>query len=224
MKKLSILLSILCLLTACTFNKKEIQKEKEPIKKEYKEIKKEIKYIDQNNTPIGIYNNNKKLKTYSTTLTPLNDINIFQIYPSNDDFIPSNISYGQSFYNEFIKYKANNPNLKIGFNIKFTNEKNEKISFNILNPETTIGEYSEYILVYLYDDYINQGKSFYSHLETSDYNENSLFTSIKLQAGGYSYKIKSNIELSVFTYDTEDDFENNEYRGNSINTVTIQID
>ena len=220
MKKLSIFLIILCLITGC--NKKETSPPKVTEEKIKKEIKEDLKYIDQNNTPIGIYNNNKKLETYSTTLTPLNDINIFQIYPSNDDFIPSNVSFSQSFYNEFKKYKANNPNLKIGFNIKFTNEKNEKISFNILNPETTIGEYSEYILVYLYDDYINQGKSFYSHLETSDYNENSLFTSIKLQAGGNSYKIKSNIELSVFTYDTEDDFENNEYLGNSISTITIQ--
>ena len=34
----------------------------------------------------------------------------------------------------------------------------------------------------LYDDYINQGKGHYSHLEEKDYNENTLFTTFKMQA------------------------------------------
>ena len=33
----------------------------------------------------------------------------------------------------------------------------------------------------------------------------------------------TNIKLTVFTYDSEDDFENNEYRGNSKHTLNICI-
>ena len=73
---------------------------------------------------------------------------------------------------------------------------------------------------YLYDDYINKDKSFYSHLEDKDYNENSLLTSIKLQASYNCSEIKK-IELIAFTYDSEDDLINDTYRGNSKYMITI---
>ncbi|MBQ8131442.1 MAG: hypothetical protein IJ193_03035 [Bacilli bacterium] len=224
MKKIIALFLVLSILTGCS--KREEPKQKET-KKETTEVKEQVpiepKYVDQNNTPIGLYSNGNKIQTFNAKLTPLEDINIFQIYPSKESSVPSNTPFGQAFYNEYQKYVSTNPNLKIGFNFKYTIDTGEQISYNILNPYQTNEKYSEYILSYLYDDYVNLGKGFYSHLEQSDYNESTLFTSIKLQAGGYSYKIKSNIELTVFTYDTEDDFENNEYRGNSKDTITIQI-
>ena len=79
----------------------------------------------------------------------------------------------------------------------------------------------EHLMTYLYDDYANRNKSFYSHIENNEYNENTLFTAIKLQSSYSCSEITSNIYLTVFTYDTEDDFENNEYRGNSKYTITI---
>ena len=221
-KHIILLLIISILLVGCT--KKEV-KEKKTKKTENTEnvevVPQEPVYSDQNNTPIGIFSNGQKISTFNTTLTPLEDINIFQIYPAKEGSINGN--FGELFYNEYSKYKSSNPNLQIGFNIKYTLETGENVSYNILNPYQTNEKFSEYILSYLYDDYANRGKGFYSHLEQSDYNESTLFTSIKLQAGGYSYKIKSNIELTVFTYDSEDDFENGEYRGNSKDTITIQI-
>ena len=56
--------------------------------------------------------------------------------------------------------------------------------------------------------------SYYSKL-------NTLFTSIKLQSGSKCTEILPKLDLTVFTYDSEDDFENNEYRGNSKYTMTI---
>ena len=186
----------------------------------------ENKYINGNNTPISFYtiNGNKlnKLSSINTNLTPLEDIGVFAIYPSNEDVVNINSGFGQAFYDEWIKYNTNN-NLKIGYNIKFSLNDGRDVSFNVLDPASAIGEYNEYMLTYLYDAYKNRNSSFFSHIEQSEYNSDSLFTSIKLQTGGYGDQINSSIYLSVFTYDSDDDFLDNEYRGNSIYKMNICV-
>ena len=77
---------------------------------------------------------------------------------------------------------------------------------------------------YLYDDYANQNKSFYSHIENNKMNDNTLFTAFKMQMSYSWFDIDSKIQFSVFTYDDNDDFKDNEYRGNSIYTINICID
>ena len=218
MKKILILLVIVILVTGC------VNKSNKPkvIKKEEKEevVEEKDSYKDLNNTPIGIYQLNgntlTKIHEYKTNFVPEKDINIFQIYLSNDESIKLNSSFGKSFYNEWNKYN----NIKLGFNIKFSLDTGEDINYNIFNPNDTFKEW-EYLLNYLYDDYFNDGKGFYSHLEVSDYNENTLFTSFKMQSSGNVNKINSNILFSVFTYDSEDDFLDSNYRGNSIYTIKI---
>ena len=218
MKKLFLLLTIFSLiLTGCY---KETNKEQETTPKTTPKVteKKDI-YKDLNNTPIGIYKleNNTliKLSTITKHLNVEEDIGTFQIYLSNENNITLNKSFGESFYNEWIKYK----DIKQGFNIKYTLKNDQVTSYNIFSPDDTFKHW-EYLMNYLYDDYINRGKSFYSHLESSDYNQNSLFTAIKIQAAYQCSEIKS-IELTAFTYDSEDDFLNNEYRGNSKATLII---
>lgn len=212
MKKLLLfLLFIILLVTGC---QKEKTKEDKTIKEKEPEITIEKDtYQDLNTTPIGIYKLENNVLTKITTLTKqLNveeEIGTFQIYLSNEDTITLNNSFGESFYNEWIKYK----NIKQGFNIKYTLKNEQTTSYNILTPDDTFKHW-EYLMNYLYDDYANRGKSFYSHLEMNEYNSNSLFTAIKLQAAYQCSEIKS-IELTAFTYDNEDDFLNNEYRGNS---------
>jgi hypothetical protein len=219
MKKIFFTFIIILLLCGCGKQKEITKKE---IKKEEK-VGETITYKDLNNTPISIYkiDNNKLIKLTEDTynLNPLEDIGIFQIYPSNEDTISID-SFGQNFYDEWSKYNTNN-NLKIGFNIKFDLTNNEHISYNILSPSNTFDKW-EYFMAYLYDDYINQGKGFYSHIEDKDYNENTLFTSIKIQCNDGVGSIKDKMELTVFTYDSEDDFLDNEYRGNSKFTYTIK--
>lgn len=216
MKKLSILIIISLLLTTACFNK-EVEKINTKRKVKVDEIKET--YKDSNNTPIGIYNleNNslKKLTTLTKHLNVEEDIGIFQIYLSNEDNIQLNTNFGESFHNEWIKYN----NIKQGFNIKYTLTNNETTSYNILTPDNTFDHW-EYLMNYLYDDYANRNKSFYSHIESQDYNNETLFTAIKMQSSAKCNEIKT-IELTAFTYDSEDDFLNNEYRGNSKATLII---
>ena len=217
MKKLIIPFLILLLICGCS---KEVKKE-EPKKEKKKEtIIVEDTYKDLNNTPIGIYNLNgntlNKLTSINKHLNVEEDIGIFQLYFSNEDIINLDTNYGQSFYNEFIKY----PNIKIGFNIKYTTN-NGEVSYNIFSPNNTFDHW-EYLMNYLYDDYNNRFSSFYSHIEPDQVNANTLYTSIKLQAS-YSCSEITNIKLTAFTYDSEDDFLDNEYRGNSKYTLNINI-
>ena len=217
MKKLIIFFIIALLITGCFNKENKVDTKKKETKKQV--VEKDT-YKDLNNTPIGIYQLNgntlTKLHEYKTTFVPEQDINTFQLYPSNDESVSLNESFGKSFYSEWIKYN----NIKMGFNIKFSLDTGEEINYNILSPNDTFNKW-EYLLNYLYDDYINDGKGFYSHLEMSDYNENTLFTSFKMQSSGFVNKISSNIIFSVFTYDSEDDFKDDNYRGNSIYSIKI---
>lgn len=215
MKKIIITIIVILLITGCS------NKEDKEIKKEAKERmpQKEV-YKDLNTTPIGIYsleNNTLKKQTSITKhLNSLEDIDIFNIFPSNESTINLNSSFGESFYNEWNKYS----NIKQGINIKYYLNDTE-ISYNILSPKEAFDHW-EYLMNYLYDDYINRGKSFYSHMENDDFNSNSLITSIKLQSGYKCEEIKK-IELTAFTYDSDDDLINNTYRGNSKDTLIINI-
>ena len=233
MKKLKlilILLTAILLVTGCSKNEEKNQKEeKTEIKEETKEMQEvEVKapeYIDNNTTPISFYSlqGNKlvKLTEISKRLNVEEDIGIFQIYPSNENEIYLNKSFAESFYDEWQKYNQNN-NIKIGFNIKF-NLANQEISYNIFSPTETFDKW-EYLMNYLYDDYANRGKGFYSHIEENQYNEQTLFTALKIQSSYQCSEIISPIQVTVFTYDSDDDFENNEYRGNSKQTFTINIE
>lgn len=227
MKKIKYLLLILSifLITGCTN-----QEEKEPIKeepiKEYKDVEVSAPtYTDNNTTPISFYRlqGNKLIKLTELTkkLNVEEDIGIFQVYPSNENEIVLNKSFSESFYDEWQKYNQNN-NIKIGFNIKFSLA-NENVSYNIFSPANTFDKW-EYLMNYLYDDYANRGKGFYSHIEENEYNESTLFTALKIQSSYQCNEITSPIQVTVFTYDSDDDFENNEYRGNSKQTFTINIE
>jgi hypothetical protein len=214
MKKLAILLIISSILIVGCKDTKTIDTKRKVAVDETTET-----YKDSNNTPIGIYslenNNLKKLTTITKHLNVEEDIGIFQVYLSNEDNIQLTTNFGESFHNEWLKYQG----IKLGFNIKYTLNNNETTSYNILSPDNTF-EHWEYLMNYLYDDYANRNKSFYSHIESTDYNSETLFTAIKMQSSGKCNEIKT-IELTAFTYDSEDDFLNNEYRGNSKATLII---
>ena len=80
--------------------------------------------------------------------------------------------------------------------------------------------FDPYLYVYLYDDINQQDGAWYSHVEESQVNENTIFSSIKL------YQVTDNfsspIKLTVFTYKSDDDFDTNgNYRGNSSYTINL---
>ena len=89
----------------------------------------------------------------------------------------------------------------------------------ITTPDKTF-IFNPYIFIYLYDDIHQPDGAWYSHVESMT--DNTLFSSIKLTAIHNLNEITSPVTLTVFTYDTEDDFdEDGNYRGNSKYTINI---
>ena len=217
MKKIFYLIILLLLLTGCQKNK-EIKKKTENIKEKNIEITEEKKEGKQS-IPIAFYNNMTKLTNYRTNITTGVDIGIFSVYLSNDENI-SYDNYAVSLYDKYLEYKKDT-NLKIGYNLKYSINGDKNISHNILSVKDT-KDYEGYILVFLYDDYNNRNKGFYSHIEENEENENTLVTSIKLYPQSASNEISSKITLTAFLYNSLDDFDqNNEYIGN--NKYSIEI-
>ncbi len=219
-KKYLILLIGILILTGCF--KKEIKKEVESPKKE-EIVESTPTYQDNNNAPISFYklkgNKLEKVSSLTGNFYSMDDVTLLQIYPSNEETITLNDTFSNSFYNTWNNYNINN-NLKIGFSLEIPLKDNTIIRYNILGPNQTMN-YWEYFMAYLYDDYANRNKSFYSHIESNDYNENTLFTALKLQCGGLCDNISSPVKLTVYTYDSEDDFKEETYRGNSQYSIPI---
>ena len=219
MKKILLFFFMILLVSGCQKEIKEEKVKEEPIEEAPVE---EVApaYQDLNTTPISFYqlqgNTLTKLSTVSGNYKALDDVGVFQIFFSNEESVVLNDSYANSYYNEWEKH----PNIKVGFSLSFTLENGEEVFYNILTPSNTMDKW-EYFMAYIYDDYLNRYNGWYSHIEPEEYNESTLFTAIKLQCGGYMNQIHSPVKFSVFTYDSEDDFLDGHYRGNSISTITI---
>ena len=214
-----VLIICLCLLLCACGSKENVKVEKTSNnKKNIKDVK-EV-YQDNNNTIVGLYKEKgSKLELvtdYSTDISSGKDIDIYQVYFSNESSVSLDSGFGLSYYNMF--NSLNNPNIKVGFNIKYSLDNGEVVNQTVLKPSDTIQ--NEYIFLYLYDDYKNRNSNFYSHIEDSDYDDTTLFTSVKVFANKID-NLSSNIEFTVFTYDTDDDFENGNYRGTSKYTINI---
>lgn len=226
MKKFLIIISI-CLIffTGCG-NKKEEKKdinEEEIVSEEpAAPDPEEEKYIDENNTPIGLYlynyntNSLELVDEYRTTFVFAQDIELFQIYSSNEKEIVLTEDYANAVHDAWIA-NSNYQNLKIGFNIKYTKTNGEEVNFNLLDYKFNCEE----LYFYLYDAYANRFNSWYSHIEEKDMHDDTLFTTIKVY-GAVVDNIASKVSLTVFTYDGLDDFDHDgNYRGNSSYTMTI---
>lgn len=217
------LLIAVLLLTACNktekiYNKRE--EEKEPVIKEQIE---EVKYIDNNNVKLslflydGNYKNKQRIEdTYYTEFINGYDIGSFEVFLTDESTI-----YGTTFkktWNEYYTKYDNIKNHKIGFNIKFVLKDGTHYSANYFEPDTY--KFGKYFYTYLYDDVNQKDGAYYSHLE--EIAEDTLLTSIKIYAVDGIDEVDSFI-LSAFTYDTEDDFdEEGNYRGNSIYVIRIK--
>lgn len=217
MKKVIIIMVMALVLCGCS-NKQNTNKSTKNNKNENSKTEKVDNYKDENNTTVGIYLEKGRklelLKDYSTDIVSEKDIGVYQIYFSNDDVINLDTSFSEAYYN---LYK--DLGIKVGFNIKYSLSNGDEINHTITNPSNTI--MNDYILTYLYDDYKNRNSNFYSHIEEFEYDDSSMFTSIKLYANSVD-NLSSDIELTVFTYDTDDDFDSEgNYRGNSKYTINI---
>lgn len=219
MKKKFILLLLILSLTACT-NKQLDKKIIDDEKKEENTITEPVEpvYIDDNPIKLGLYKNGKLVTEYKDTFKDNYDIASFDVYFTNESDVGStNTKYN---FNKYYQNYENIDNYKIGFYVSFVSE-DQKIEKNILSPKDMY-TLSPYIFNYLYDDIHQPDGAWYSHVEQKDVNDNTIYSSIKLYATDKGHKISSPITLTVFTYDSTDDFdENGFYRGNSAYTVTI---
>ena len=212
MKTKVLVLIMLLLITGC---KKEEQKE--IIEQEQEEIIEE-KYIDDNPITIGIYENDINLiKEYKLNKVSNNEV-IFSFYYTNQENL-GNRRQKENWYKYFNEYQNIN-DYKIGFHFSFYVGE-EKIEKTILKPD--IYAFNPYFYIYIYDDINQPDNTFYSHLEETDINENTIFSAIKIFLVEPEL-ITSNITFTVFTYNDLDDFdEDNNYRGNSKYSVDIEL-
>ncbi len=215
MKYLSLLIILIIFVSGCNNHKKEPKNTNSDV---IKQEQVEEKYVDDNPIVVGIYENDYSLvKEYTTTKENFKDL-LFSIYYTNVENLESR-DQKYNWNKTYLEYK-NIDNYKIGFSFSFYSG-NEKIEKTILSPE--IYAFEPYFYIYLYDDINQQNGVFYTHLEKSDVDENTIFSSIKIYLVDVD-KITSPIEFTVFTYDSEDDFDQfNKYRGNSKYTVKINL-
>jgi hypothetical protein len=171
---------------------------------------------DDNPIKLALYINGKKVDSYSSPMTIYTDIVSLECYYTDEDEIVSG-----NFKDVFNKYYSNYVDIdkyKIGYKIMF-DIPNETVTRYIYRPGDVF-DYFNFIQTYLYDD-IHQDSSWYSHVEDSEYNDNTLLTSIKLTASTDIDKVSSSIKITVFSYDSDDINDKGEYIGNNSYTVVI---
>ena len=213
MKFFTLLFILVIFITGCG-NEKEVVNDVDTSEV----IEEKEQYVDNNPIVIGIYEDDYKLvKDYSTLRENNKDL-VFGVYYSNEEILDSkNQKYN---WNKFYQEYDNIDNYKIGYQISF-NVGDEKIQKTILGPD--IYAFNPYFYIYLYDDINQADGTFYSHLEESDVNENTIFSSIKIYTVSID-SITSPIKLTAFTYDGDEDFdESGNYRGSSKYTVDINL-
>lgn len=203
----------------------EQEQEAERIKEHEKEEMQS--FLDENvldNTiPIGFYTiQNGKLVLTSEWKCNWSRDSIFGLFytlASNEEVI-SFSNYKTTFNDYWSKY--NTDGYKIGYNIKFSLDTGEVINQRILEPQDTIDLF-KHIQFYLYDDVTYMPGRIYYHMRQEEITEDTMLTSVKLVGYKETKGVNGPIELTVFTYNGEEDFDNEtkEYLGNSKFTMKI---
>jgi len=235
-KKLFMTITIIVIMVAILiivyFNVKDKKQKNEVVEEQKNEVivedvveepKEEI-FIDNNPIKIGLYiknNNNKKLITeYSSVWDAEMIMGLFYAIPTNDSIV-----VGKSFeyvWKEYWNKYSNIEKYRLGYNIKFTLNTGEVIDQIILNPNHAFLMFPK-VQFYLYDDVnLIKGRAYY-HVTQPEMNETTQCTSVKIVGDKATKNIISPIELTVFTFDGEEDFEplTGKYRGNSYYTILI---
>lgn len=227
-----IIIAVLILTCIYLFNNKELEnnitgednQEVQNIYVEEIEEEKEEVYVDDNPIKIGLYINSnsvKKLITeYKSSWVAEEIMGMFYAIPTNESVVT-----GKDFKTSWEKYWNEYTNIekyRIGYNIKFTLNTGEVIDQIILNPNHAFLMFPK-VQFYLYDDVnLIPGRRYY-HVTQGEMNENTQCTSVKIVGDKQTKNIISPIELTVFTFDGQEDFDpvTGKYRGNSHYTILI---
>lgn len=220
MKKYVLLITILFMVTGCTdYNKKDLKdNESNSIEKQEETVPEEPVYVDENPVIVGLYQNGKLVKNIDATIRDDLDIGSFDVYFTNEENVGSTNT--KRNFNKYYNNYEDAGKYKIGFYISFVTT-DRKMEVVIKDPSARYNLWP-YIYNYLYDDIHQVDGGWYSHVEEKDVNADTIYSSIKLYGAENTKDIISPITLTVFTYDTDDDFDDvGMYRGNSKYTITI---
>ena len=228
MKKVLYLSLILLLLSGCNKkldNEKKIEKNEPELTLNEKEIEEPQveSYIDTNPIKIALYKGNngtyKRVDRLESQVKEMEVIDTFSFILSNDEIVYGNNIKG--LYNSMKETIPDFNNYKIGYNVKFTLKDGTVINENILRPVLYANYgFCHYLYAWLYDDVHATG--WHSHIEEDEYTDETVMSSIKLMWGKTSSEIDSDIELTVFSYDSDDFDELGNYRGVSKFTTIIE--
>ena len=225
MKKIVIILIMIFLITSCSQKENTLINNISNIENTNEEdLPLKDNYIDNNPVKVSIYaedDNNylvKVIDKYETTWEKKKDIVVLAT-------LPTDISNPEQGYmpNLWPKYNEvyNDLDYKVVWNVSFKLKDGTIINSNLFKPSDAESYYS-FLEVYLYDDVNIPIGTWHSHLLDEDITDNTIMDSIKLTAGENYTEITGPITLTVFSYDTSDDFdENNNYRGKSLYKVEI---
>ncbi len=197
-------------LAACDDNSKEKEEETSVTQAVVIDNEDDTNYNDPE-ISIGLYSangNSKTLanKTESFYFTPAEDIASFEVYLTNEASL--NMSQKEA-WNKYFNQLENKDNYRIGYQVEIALKDGSTTGGIALKPndDNAYGEsgksFKNYLELWIYDD-INQpdGISWYSHLLESEYNEQSILSSIKLTCGADSAQIEK-ITLTAFVYNTK---------------------
>ena len=219
LRKVLLIIIGICLLSGCGEKKVSIQPTSNDQKKEETVTE---QYIDENPIKIGLYDNVGQkyilYKSYSTNMAPDVDMDYYQIVFSNEEEVSFNGNR-----EDYIKslWDNTNINFKLGIMLEYDTLNDGHIKHVLYNPDTIL-EHQPYFAIYMYDAIKHRYDKWYSHITSEEFDDNTYVTSFKLTPGSKISELTSPLKLSVFTYDTEDDFdEDGNYRGNSIYTIEI---
>ncbi len=198
------------------------ESEEERIKKE-RQLFLEQNVLD-NNIPIGLYT--RQGGEYVLTDTWYCDwsrdsiFSLFYALPSNERAIAS-YNFKDTF--KTLWAQNNTEGYKIGYTLRLKLDTGEEINRTMLDPIYVNDDIFSHIQLYFYDDVTEMPGRRYYHMSPEEMLDESLLTSIKLVGYKETKGVNGPIEVTVFTYNGPEDFDETtgEYIGNSKFTLKI---
>ncbi|MBQ7171177.1 MAG: hypothetical protein IJR89_02750, partial [Clostridia bacterium] len=155
------------------------------------------------------------LSSYSASWIKDKDILCLGVKPEGTEGTSYQALWGAAFaaYPDLARYR-------LGFLVSFTLADGRRFDLTVLSPADTEGAFTDYLDIYLYDDYHQTPGVWYSHVEKNAYTAETTLTSIKLTGREKIAEVRE-IVLSAVFY-TEDDLDE-EGRFTGLPALTLPI-
>lgn len=147
-------------------------------------------------------------------------LGLFYSLPSNEEIVPCS-DYETLWKDLWAKY--NTQGYKVGYNLKLHLDTGEEINRTLLDPIYVNDDIFSHIQLYLYDDVTYMPGRPYYHMTPEEMTDETMLTSIKLVGYKETKGVNGPIEVTVFTYNGPEDFDEitGEYIGNSKFTIKL---